>query len=169
MGFKTPLHGNQTRRFPIADRLARLTKRGPMCWTWNGAKNTYGYGTITYQGRTHLAHRLAYAVTYGPIPDGMMVLHCCDNPACVNPAHLRVGTQFENMQDAAAKGRLRTPRIAMFGSTNPSAKLTERKVRKIRKRLSQGEDQHVVAARYGVSRSLIGQIERRQIWRGVEP
>lgn len=87
---------------------AKVAKAGPNdCWLWLGHKMPYGYGT--YGKPKQLAHRRAWELTNGPIPDGLMVLHNCpdgDNPSCVNPAHLWLGTQTDNMRDAAAKGRI---------------------------------------------------------------
>jgi hypothetical protein len=90
---------------------AKVTKGGD-CWIWNGTKDGKGYGRLHLSGpagrRTVKAHRLAYELHKGPIPSGLEILHACDNPSCVNPAHLSVGTRADNMQDAAAKGRICT-------------------------------------------------------------
>lgn len=75
------------------------------CWHWRRPRNAFGYGRITYQGRMQVVHRLAYEVWKGPIPDGMSVLHSCDNPSCINPEHLRLGTYSDNIKDAYARGR----------------------------------------------------------------
>lgn len=76
------------------------------CWDWNGAKNVRnGYGSLYAEGRAWKAHRVSYEHHVGPIPEGMKVLHACDNPPCVNPAHLGVGTQRDNMRQASERGR----------------------------------------------------------------
>ena len=88
------------------------------CWEWNGPRNKAGYGSyrrdlfqVPYKEAVQLAHRHAYVLTHGPIPDGMCVCHTCDNPPCINPDHLFLGSQADNHHDAQAKGRM-TPRPA---------------------------------------------------------
>jgi hypothetical protein len=76
------------------------------CWLWQGTTNN-GYGLFRVRGKTRLAHRVAFAIEHGYTPAGMVVMHRCDNPPCVNPDHLVLGTQRGNMQDAVAKGRSR--------------------------------------------------------------
>lgn len=95
---------------PLDRILARVDKRaGPdKCWPWVGGSLNEGYGCIrlgSSHGRIVLAHRAAWAIANGPIPDGLFVLHHCDNPPCCNPAHLFLGTHQDNMDDMVAKGR----------------------------------------------------------------
>ena len=87
---------------------AKIALREPgRCWMWTGAKRRRGYGAIKRDRRVISAHRLAWASVHGDIPAGMHILHTCDKPGCCNPAHLRVGTPAENMQDMHRKGRSR--------------------------------------------------------------
>ena len=75
------------------------------CWEWTGVKNQDGYGRVRVNGKLLSAHRVVYAQLYGPIPEGLNVLHNCDNPGCVNPTHLRLGTQTDNLHDAYDRER----------------------------------------------------------------
>jgi len=75
------------------------------CWNWKGYKNSDGYGHMTQNGKYKAAHRLAYELTYGTIPEGLLIMHLCDNPSCCNPNHLKTGTNKDNSQDMKRKGR----------------------------------------------------------------
>ena len=142
---------------------------GP-CWVWTGRRLRRGYGMIAQgAGKYVLTHRLSYALAYGPIPDGLLVCHHCDNPSCVNPPHLFAGTHADNMADMAAKGRRRDgPRIRrdgyVRGESHPAAKLTEPQVREIRALVDAGSSRHELAARFGVSRQMVRKIANRQAW-----
>lgn len=92
-------------------RFWRHVSKGPECWLWTGAPNSAGYGMVgegpAGADRKILAHRLAWEIHFGPIPEGMFVCHHCDTPLCVRPDHLFLGTHTDNMRDMAAKGRQR--------------------------------------------------------------
>ena len=75
------------------------------CWTWTGAKHPFGHGLFTWEGRGQYTHRISWQIHFGEIPEGMYVCHSCDNPPCVNPAHLWLGTCADNLRDMVAKGR----------------------------------------------------------------
>lgn len=101
-------HHNQLAMYPTRHerfwlKVDRSDTNG--CWEWTGTKRGYGYGAFAYQGVTVVASRFSYELHYGPIPDGMLVLHRCDNPACVNPSHLFLGTNKDNTRDMIDKGR----------------------------------------------------------------
>jgi hypothetical protein len=102
-------------------RLWPRVEKTPTCWLWTGgAKNNKGYGQITVaRGKAVFAHRLSYEIANGPIPAGMHVCHRCDTPACVNPAHLFLGTASDNMRDAFQKGRL-APQIGALKAVRSS-------------------------------------------------
>ena len=87
------------------------------CWLWTGAKKPNGYGNLTWVGKTLIAHRASYMAFHGPIPEGMNVCHHCDTPSCVNPAHLFLGNQADNIADMDAKGRRVNANIS--GAANP--------------------------------------------------
>lgn len=130
------------------ERLIR-PELGP-CWEWNGGRHRNGYGKAARGGKTRTTHRLAYEAWNGPIPDGMAVLHRCDNRPCMNPAHLFLGTIAENHADMRSKGRQNDPQ-----------KLTDAQVAEIRSAYTgvRGE-QTVLAHQYGVSLATISLIVR---------
>lgn len=84
---------------------AKVDKSGD-CWLWQGARNPHGYGQFSRNGRHVVAHRVSWGWRHGAVPDGYLLCHRCDVPGCVNPDHLFVGTQSDNMRDCAAKGRI---------------------------------------------------------------
>ena len=153
-------------RAPIAERFWSWVDVGEpdQCWPSRGClRGASGHVNFQANGKGNYAHRVAWELTHGPVPDGLHVLHHCDNPPCCNPAHLFLGTHADNMADMAAKGRYRV--IPQPGERNPQAKLTEPEVVTIRRRYAAGGiSQAALAREYGVSPALVGMIVRRQIW-----
>lgn len=122
------------------------------CWIWSGYKNPAGYGHSSIKHKTIYAHRLSYMLFVGQIPDNYKVCHKCDNPSCVNPAHLFVGTQLDNIRDRDKKSRKTWP----TGESNPNAKLTDSEVSEIRKLKSETNvTTRKLAKRFGVSAGYI--------------
>lgn len=131
------------------------------CWNWPGDKGNRGYGRVKRRGKHLNVHRIAYEAFVGPIPDGLLVLHHCDNPACCNPDHLYVGTQQMNVQD-----RVRRNRNAI-GSRVRTAVLNEAKVMEIRRLAAEGTTPKVLARQFGVARNTISLILNRRTWRHI--
>lgn len=128
------------------------------CWIWIAAKDRDGYGAIQIKGVKERAHRVAWVMANGTIPSGMVVCHRCDTPSCVNPNHLFLGTILDNNRDKVRKGR------GSAGERHGRAKLTRGDVAEIR-RLSRWVLHQELAWKFGVSKSLIGQVVNGQIWR----
>lgn len=138
------------------------------CWAWTGCKNNRGYGMLYVHGRHVLAHRVAFELHRGPIPEGLFCCHTCDNRACVNPDHLFLGTNADNMQDCARKGRLNVQRPEMIrsGEHHPMARLTFAEVLEMRKLYSTGDfTQKALARMFGVSTSQANNILKGRHWR----
>ena len=142
------------------------------CWLWTGRVDRKGYGRCSIAGHEQ-AHRLSYALHNGPIPTGMLVCHTCDNPACVNPDHLFLGSTRDNLADASRKGRMATGERnyrhnhpeTVIGELNPAAKLTEPDVKRIRERHAVGQATYrELADEYGVSLAAIGCVVNRRTW-----
>lgn len=137
------------------------------CWLWKRKKDSKGYGQLTVAAKSAIAHRVAYELLVGPIPDGAFVLHRCDVRACVRPDHLFLGTHADNMADMATKGRRRGPRNQ--GAENPRAKTTEDTVAKILAHAALGASVGSLAQHFNLSRRVIERIVSRQTWRHVQP
>ena len=148
---------------------SRVDKRGAdECWVWRGNTNGRGYGVITFGGRRIGTHRLSWIFAHGPIPDGLCVMHKCDNRPCVNPNHIILGTLSENTKDMWRKGRQSKghkfpPR---HGELCGHAKLTTERVREIRARPDLGDV--YFADQYGVSTSTIRAVRTGQNWAHIK-
>jgi hypothetical protein len=141
--------------------VVRLPDLGA-CWEWDGCRKAKGYGKLGHvEGRTRAAHQVSYEAHKGQIPDGLFVLHRCDNPPCINPAHLFAGTKAENNADMAAKGR------AVQGARHHSARLTADQVTRIRSLSDAGMSQHEIGRRFGIAQSTARDIALRRSWRSV--
>ena len=136
------------------------------CWNWLGAKNEKGYGGIgrgVRNGKHELAHRVSYELTHGAVPEGCYVLHSCDNPSCVNPAHLRAGSQSENIKEAFDKKRKVQP--IMFGEQNPRSKLNIEQVKFIKSNPQLGHKH--IADMFGLSPNCIRGVRIGRTWKDV--
>lgn len=178
------------RNGPVPDHRPGLGS----CWIWTGKRKVSGYGRLNYHRVQWQAHRLSYTLTFGPIPSGLLVCHHCDNPPCVRPDHLFLGTHAENNTDRDWKGRQVAPsgmNNGMYtkpnrrahgerhgsrtkpgslprGEAHHKSKLGEADVREIRRAYATGGWLHeTLAARFGVSKSTVGHIVRHQTWRHV--
>lgn len=141
------------------------------CWEWTKAKDRRGYGRLYFQGKTLLAHRLAYSLMNGVLDPGICVCHRCDNPSCCNPSHLFLGTKADNHQDMMSKGRhpsITSPGYHSRGESHNQAKLTDAQVLEI-VALYANEDisQRKLAAMYGVSQRTITKIVLGIGWKSV--
>jgi len=136
------------------------------CWNWTAVADASGRGKFLLDRRTERAPRVAYMLDRGEIPAGMLVCHRCDNPGCVNPSHLFLGTQKDNMGDAKSKGRAVPPPV-MRGEDHPESKLTEEQVRGILSYLGAGFSKKAVARHFKVSPLLVRQIASGKAWRHV--
>src|SRR5580692_2166289 len=159
-----------------ACHFRKFAKIGDGCWPWGGNHNAHGYGFLVIGGRGKrvLAHRFSYEMHKGLIPTGLFVLHACDNPPCVNPAHLFLGTHKDNTRDSMEKGRHSPPPRSpdhfsntekwKRGEEHYCAKLTENEVKSIR---ISAEGPRALARHFGVSKSLIYAIKKRTVWKHV--
>lgn len=146
----------------VKDRLLAGLRNVPetKCWEWQRACTSAGYGNLRVEGRSLQVHRAMWMAFRGPIPDGMFILHSCDNRKCANIAHLRVGTAKDNTADKRARNRF----VTRKGLDNHKTKLSPGQVEEIR-RVSGRETQTTTAARFGVSQVAISKIQRGINWK----
>ncbi len=142
---------------------------GTECWEWIACTDDDGYGRFNLNRIMVQAHRVSWTEFNGPIPAGLCVLHDCDNPPCVNPVHLFLGTQADNSADMVAKGRQgERPGPGLRGSDHPRAKLIESEVLEIRRLYVIGDvTRQQLADRYGVRSCAISALLRRKTWKHI--
>ncbi len=160
-------HPNATH--PSQRFWSKVNKAGPNdCWEWTGARTPDGYGFMfagpLYEIDTRWvrSNRLSYEMHKGPIPEGLSVLHHCDNPPCVNPAHLYAGTQQQNVKDRATRKRGKEHRQG--GESNDNAKLTEADIPTIIEMVRAGKRQGVVGTIFGISQQHVSRIVHGHSW-----
>jgi transposase len=171
-----------TRAERMARFLSRVDRDGPVmrcelraCWVWTGGRLPRGYGSYRWpEERIYLAHRASWILHVGAIRRGLLVLHRCDNPSCVNPDHLYLGSAKDNTRDARDRGRLATgarhglrrhPEAIARGQRQGSARLSETAVAEIRQLYdAHGETCSSLAERYGVSRATIERVANGKLW-----
>jgi hypothetical protein len=163
---------SQHTRTPLRERFLARVEKTETCWLWTARTGTFGYGVMPeggHAGRDLYAHRISYELFHGPIPEGLFVLHRCDNPRCVNPDHLFLGTADDNAKDAARKKRV--PSGAQHHTQRPDhkqVKLDQQSVREIRQRYAEGATRPQLSKLYGVTVASIGNVVNGRTWRNVD-
>lgn len=162
------INGHQYKRYEITFEEAFWKyvpkKESNECWEWQGTISPNGYGHMRYRDKDYVAHRVSYEFRHGPIPSGMFACHKCDNRGCVNPDHIFIGTQADNIADMIAKGR----QHKAYGSATSGAKLNDHLVVEIRKRYATGDiSQQALGREYGVDGKTINAVIARKTWRHV--
>ena len=147
----------------LVERFWNKVQKSDGCWEWTAFRKKNGYGYVRRGGKAMYAHRISWEMENGPIPNKMCVCHSCDNPACVNPEHLWIGTQAENLNDMRSKGRFNTIGRSR-GSAHRWAKIDENDVCEIRRRLLAGESMAQIARDFNVTRSAIYKIKCGKTW-----
>ena len=146
-------------------RFWRYVNKTDGCWVWIGGRRNGRYGdfAVGHPNKHMLAHRFSWTLHNGPVPTGLHVLHKCDNPPCVNPDHLFLGTAADNARDKVSKGR----QSRVQGERHHNAKLCVSKVQDIRRECATGTTQREAAKKYGVSQRLVYMVVHKQIWSHV--
>lgn len=158
----SPKCAQANRTATIRANFWTFTNRADGCWLWSKGVAADGYAHTVPTAGEHLAHRISWTLTHGPIPDGLKVCHTCDVRHCINPAHLFLGTNADNTADMVQKGR------HVHGERHPLHRLTAEQIADIRARYAAGGiPQWKLAEEYGVSQAIISKICRGQVWKHI--
>lgn len=149
--------------FRLKESFENNVIKGPGCWDFNGKTRTDGYAALEYKGRRMLVHRASWLIHYGVIPDGIFVLHKCDNRKCSNPDHLFLGTQKDNIFDMVSKGRNRY----VSGEKIVQSKLKTEQVIKIKKLLAQNISNKKIAESFNINHCTVSDIKNNKTWKQV--
>jgi hypothetical protein len=144
----------------VEDRFWSKVDKSGECWVWTGCRTRSGYGRFNFRGRVLNAQRACWEIVHGPVAAELFVCHRCDNPPCVNPAHLFLGTPADNVADKIAKGRAADVR----GARHPRARLNRSIIESIRAAALAGSPPRRVAAQFGVSPSTVDRARRGVHW-----
>jgi len=167
--------GVYTRKvIPLSDRFWSKVKVGKVkvgdvneCWEWMASKDRKGYGELNVEGKTTKAHRISFSLILED-PKDKQVCHTCDNPSCVNPNHLFLGTNEDNHKDKVAKGRqARGPGHGLSAEKHPNSKLSNQQVKEIRQKLLNGISGVSLAKEYSVTKTTITYIKKNKTYRNV--
>lgn len=149
-------------RESVKERFFKKIMKTESCWEWTGNRTVAGYGTLSVRKVQNYAHRLSWEFLNGKIPEKMCICHTCDNPGCVNPEHLFLGTKKDNSDDMVSKKRNK------FGSLCAASKLNEYQATEVRRLYSLGGFTYkYLSKRFGVSSSVIRKIIMRHMWKHV--
>jgi len=149
----------------LADIFWRNLKKTDGCWVWFG-RRVRNYGFFYIKGRNLRAHRVSWVIHFGQIPDGMYVCHHCDNPPCVNPKHLFLGTQSDNIRDAVKKKRIVSPWAngKARGELSPRSKLKDAQVHEMRRLISKGVPYRTIGRQFNVSATTVLRVKKGACW-----
>lgn len=160
--FKTP----EQRFWEKVNKNGKMHPYNPelgRCWEWTDTKYGIGYGRLETKGKRTTAHHISYKMHKGEIEAGKLVLHNCDNPPCVNPAHLKLGTPLDNMRDKVIRGR----HNAAKGESHYAAKLTEAQVIEMRRLHESGISEVAIRKMFGVGQACVNGILLRKRWKHI--
>lgn len=144
---------------PVEPRFWERVAKSSGCWVWTSTLDTGGYGQLSVNGTLTLVHRISWEMHYGPIPEGVLVLHKCDNPPCVRPDHLFLGDDYANIQDRNSKGR------QTRGENHPHAKLTDADVIRMRKLQLKGYSMVKLSTIFKMSYGQVYMICKGRLWK----